>query len=1014
MLRQLIHRPIAVTMVLIAVMVLGISAVKLLPVSLAPDVDVPQITVQVSSANMSARELNESVIAPLRRQLTQVSHLNDIRTEAKNGSGVISLYFDYDGDIDYLFIEVNEKIDRAMSSLPESVDRPKVVKMRASDIPAFYLNVTLRNDTPGGEGVSPEFSAMSNYVSQVISRRVEQLTEVAMVDVSGLVYPEILIVPDIDRLRSLRITGSQLENAINGGNIRLGNLTIRDGEYQYNVRFEASMGSRKDIEEIYLNIDGRLYQIKELARVQEQSQPRTGLVVSDGKDAVTLAVIKRSEAQMADLRKAMNDLTADFERSYPDLEFTVTRDQTALLDYSINNLLENILVGALLAVAVIFLFMQSFRTSLLIVITIPTALIISLLGFYILGISINIISLAGLIMGVGMMVDNSIIVIDNITYHWQAGKKLQDAVVIGAREVFAPMLSSVLTTCAVFVPLIFMSGIAGALFYDQAMAVTLTLFSSLLVSVLVIPVFYYMFYRKKSHYVTNRYMRRLSLNNLVGLYERILKWFFRRRWIIWLSLGVSVVGIVLMFMYIPKERLPEISHNDALLRISWNERITVDENRRRCEALVEQLGGLTEQSTIMAGVQQFVLGHTDETSISEATVYIAAEGYGQIQEAESKAAGYVRSNYPKAVFSAGTSGNIFDMIFAGNEAKLVARLRPVGGGVPTPLELNDILEQISGSLPDVTIQPAEWEEYIEYIARPEMIALYDVSYNDILSELRSALNDNRIMTIVQGNFSVPVVVGENKSDVREIIDNSYIRRTDGDIPLGVLVRETRNRDLKNITGGREGEYYHLDLDMKDRMVPQAMETIRGIVREDGRFDVDFTGGYFTNRNMIGKLTIILIIAVLLLYFILASQFESLVQPLIILAELTIDIFGVLVVMLCAGVSLNLMSIIGIIVMCGIVINDSILKVDTLNQIRKQGRSLMYAVLDAGRRRLKPILMTSLSTILAMVPFLTRGDMGSDLQYPLSIALIGGMVVGTLVSIFFIPLIYFDIYKKRPN
>ncbi len=1012
-------------MVLIAVLVVGVVAMRLLPVSLAPDVDIPQITVQVSAPEMSAREINGSVVAQLRGQLTQVSHLENIRSEARGGSGVISLLFDYEGDLDYLFIEVNEKIDRAMGSLPEGVERPRVVKARASDIPAFWIDVTLRGaggaggtggaGSAGGTGTDADsFTRLSDFVSQVVVRRIEQLTEVAMVDVSGVVSPEILVVPDGAKMASLGIEPATFENALRGADIRLGNLTIRDGEYRFNVRFEENMTGAEDIAAVWLRVEGRLWQIGDLASVVEKPRERSGLVSSGGRDAVTLAVIKRSEARMADLKEAMEELSESFAADYPDLEFTLTRDQTELLDYSINNLIQNIWIGALLACVVIFLFMQSMRTSALIVITIPTALVVSLLGFYVLGISINIISLAGLIMGVGMMVDNSIIVIDNITYHWQRGRELADAAVVGTREVFAPMLSSVMTTCAVFVPLVFLSGIAGALFFDQAMAVALTLFSSLAVSVLVIPVFYYLFYRRDGAFTRNRFLSRMSLDRVTVWYERGLKWLFRRRPVMWTIFVGAVAGIAVVFAVIGKERLPELSHDDSVVRVSWNRRITVEENRRRCEALVADLGGdLVLRSTVMAGVQQFLLGHTEETSISEATIYIKAAGIEQAAQVEQRAARWVSENYPDAVAQVRSSGNIFDMIFAGNEARLAAHLRPTDGRPPGPLEVGDILARISAALPGVEIAPAEWEEYVQYVARPEAMALYGVSYGEILASLRGALNDNRIMTITQGIWSVPVVMGENRGEVARMIEGNFIRTSSGaEVPLAVVLAETRSRDLKSITAGREGEYYHLDLEVADSEVPATMETVREIVRADSGFEVDFSGAYFSNRDMTRELTAILAIAILLLYFILASQFESLVQPFIILSEIVVDIFGALVVMLLCGVTLNLMSMIGLVVMCGIVINDSILKVDTINQIRRGGRSVMWAVMDAGRRRLAPILMTSLTTILGVAPFLVRGDMGSDLQFPLSVALIGGMVIGTLVSIFFIPVAYYVIYRKR--
>ncbi len=1015
MFRQLIHRPIAVVMVLIAVIVLGLSAVNMLPVSLVPDIDIPQITVRVSSPNMSARELNESVVAPLRQQLVQVSGLSDITTETKDGNGLITMVFDYDTDADYLFVEVNEKIDRSMNSLPEGTERPKVIKASATDIPAFYINITVSGEddfkpVDNIYNVSPKFVEMSNFATQVIVRRIEQLSDVAMVDESGTVSPEILVIPDSDKLKALGITEQELETAIQGADVRLGNLTIRDGEYQYNVRFESGILGKSDIEDVYIKLNGRVYQVKELAEVHEHSRQRGGMVLSDNKPAVTLAVIKRSEAKMADLKESMNELLDSFVTDYPTMEFTVTRDQTELLEYSIHNMIKNIIWGAVFACLIIFFFMRDFRSPLLVVVTIPTALIVSFLLFYAIGITINIISLSGLVLGLGMMVDNSIITIDNITRLWNSGKKLEEACVSGAREVFMPMLSSVLTTCAVFLPLIFLSGISGALFYDQAMAVTITLFSALAVSVVVIPVFYYMFYKKQSGFTPNKFISRMGIGDMTCGYDKILKWFFRRRWIMWSALVVAILGTGVLFAVVDKEKLPELSHNDSLLSISWNERIPAEENSKRCGELVGYLSDYLEQSTIMAGVQQFMLSHTEETSISEAIIYVKTASTKDIEQVEERAGKYIRERYPNAVFEAKPSGNLFDMIFSEKESILAVRIRSTDGSAPDPVALNELLAEIKLSLPQVDIQPVEWQEHIELVARPEMLALYGVSYQVLLSELKKSLNDNPVLTITQGANSVPVIIGSNKSEIKELLDNHDVRVDGVDISMEALLGETRNRDLKSITSGPEGEYYHLGLELNNREVPGAISAVTGVVQNDPRFEVSFSGSYFSNREMIKELCLVLMISILLLFFILAAQFESLIQPLIIMFELIADIFGAILVLWILGESINLMSLIGIVVMCGIVINDSILKVDTINRLRSEGLSLKHAIFEAGGRRLKAIIMTSLTTILAIAPFLVRGNMGSDLQYPLSLALISGMVVGTFVSVFFLPLAYYEIYK----
>ena len=1007
MFKTLIQRPIAVTMVLIAVMVLGIVAIKKLPVSLVPDIDIPQITVQVTSPDRSARELNETMLNGLRSELVQVPHLTDITCTARDGSGLIQMTFEYGADADYVFIDVNERVDNAVSSWRGNEERPTIARASATDIPAFFVNVSLKN----GDAAGLRFLEMSDFTRQVIVRRLEQLPEVAMVDISGQVFPQLLVIPDMEKLRAIGIDENQLSSAIQGANVRLGNLSIRDGEYRFNVRFESTVVTREDVENVYIKIRDRVYQIKDLAEVREEQQKVKGMVTSDGHQCVTLAVIKRTDARMADLRKGISKLMETFTHDYPDMDFTVTRDQTELLDYSINNMIKNLLFGALFACLIIFFFMQDVRSPMLVVITIPTALILSFLLFYVIGITINIISLSGLVLGLGMMVDNSIITIDNITQRWQKGEPLADACVYGTQEVFTPMLSSVLTTCAIFLPLIFMSGIAGALFYDEAMAVTITLVSALIVSVLVIPVFYYLFYRNQPCFTPNKFIQKISVGGMTSGYERIMSWFFRHRGVMWCIFGVSLLVIGVLFKGLDKQKLPALSHSDTLVNIEWNERVSVEENNSRCEKIVAQFPDLVEQYTSMTGAQQFALSHTRETGISEAIIYLKAGSVDDIKEIESRVADFIHSNWREAVCTTQASGNIFDMLFSEKEAPVVARLKCSNGKMPEPDQLTTLLFDIRDALPGITVQPAEWNEYIELVTDPEKLALYNVSFSQILGYLQNSMNASSVLRISKGDISMPVVIGVGEKEARDLIQGSYIETGGGRVPLEILLKETRNRDLKQITSGVDGEYYPLVLDVKGREARRAMEAIQNVVRQDDRFDVSFTGSYFSNREMIKELCMVLLVSILLLFFILAAQFESLVQPFIIMSELIIDIFAVLAVLWLFGESLNLMSMIGMVVMCGIVINDSILKVDTINRLREKGFGLKHAILEAGSRRLKAIVMTSLTTILAIAPFLVRGDMGSDLQYPLSLALISGMIAGTFVSVFFVPLAYYVIYKK---
>ena len=1024
MLDRLLGRPVSVTMVLLVLIVLGIVGIGRLPVSLIPDVDIPYVTVQVTSPDMSARELEDAVVRPLRQSLVQTAHLSSMRSEAKDGSAVISLTFEEGQDVDYYYIEVNEKVDRAMSSLPR-ISRPKVFKASATDIPAFYINMTLGDASAATRAedkvlypVSDEFRQMSDFARDVIAKRLEQLPEVALVDVSGTVESEILVIPDQDKLRGLGMTVGNFESTLASANVTLSNLTIRDGEYHYNVKFQSFVSSQEDIGDVYFSAGDKVLQIKDVAEVITHPAPRSGMDVSDGDDAVVLAVIKQSEARMSDLRKAISGQLDAFSEDYPQIRFTVTRDQTELLDYSIRNLLLNIIIAILLDCVVIFFFMKDFRTPLLASLTIPVSLVISFFIFYLIGLSINIISLSGLLLGVGMMVDNTIVLTDNITARWQRGESLRTSVVEGTREVSGPMLSSVLTTCAVFIPLVFLNGLSGELFFDQAVSVTVVLLTSYLVTIIAVPVYYWALYRRHDAFKPSKFLSRIRIPGAMKLYDRGVNWFLSHLWTVW-AIPVACLAVMLLCVWkMPREKLPAMTYTDAIVNVDWNEHITLDENRSRIDALTASACDGCVQITAMVGVQQFVLEHSGDQSMSQASVYVSCADADALARVKDEISAYMRARYPEAICSFSSSGNIFETVFAEKEPRLQARLRPAGSSGMDVDKLQAAVESIREALPGVHIDEIPLKTDVIYISDPEKMALYGVSFSDLTRVLTNSLNGNTVFEIVQGNRSVPVVMGTDVREMEDILSESFIHlvsRDTGepyDIPVSAVMRQSWENDLKTLISGDEGSYYPVSMDIKASEVPAAMARIKQVIREDRNFEVGFTGSYFSNKEMVRQMLLVLLVAVVLLFLILAAQFESLVQPVIILSEIVIDIALSLLACWALGVSVNLMSLIGLIVICGIVINDSILKIDTINRLVRAGMPMESAIHEAGHRRLKAIIMTSITTVFAVAPFLSRGSMGDDLQYPMALVIVVGMTIGTLVSLFYVPALYDAIYRRK--
>ncbi len=997
MFRQLLHRPIAVSMVLIAITAVGILALTYIPVSLMPEIDIPRITVQLSNPGASVTEVEQQMVTPLRYQLSQVAGLKDIETQSKMDAGSITLKFEPGSDMDLLFIDVNEKIDRTMNNMPKDMSRPKVIKASAMDIPAFYIDVT-QKATAGDMG------QLSRLVRNVITKRIEQLPQTAMVDYSGTVGGEIDIVPDVGKTQALGITSHDLETAINDNNLVIEALSVVSGIYRYSIHFDSQILTKQDIENVYLQHEGRLLQLKDICDIEEKTGVRNGIVRHNGKDAVTIAVIKQNDAQMADLQKSIKSLIEDLQRNYPDLEFSITRDQTELLSYSVNNLEWNLILGAVLACLILFVFNGGWRIPLLVIISMPLSLIFTILCFYVTGISLNVISLSGLILGIGMIVDNSIIVIDNIR---QRGN-----IVNATREVFVPMLSSVLTTCSVFLPLIFLSGTAGALFYDQAMGVTFALFASLIVAAIVVPVYYYVLFKKKS---CNQLNEVKAEKLLIGVYEPGMRWTLRHGKLCMAAFVLCFVIIAVVYPYIKKERMPYIEQKDALMNIDWNAGITAEENDRRVQELLNTTKGLIETNTAMVGVQQFILSHTKDITNNEAVVYIKTNDEKSLDSVKTIFSDYLKKHYSNAKMEFGISGNIYDLIFQTDKPDLEIRLQKTEGGRPSVDVARLVVDSVRKRFPDAGIQPVPTENVLRYIANPEQLALYHISYSQLYSRLKEIVGSYKVFGIAAGDQSIPVIVCQGKTNAAAIMQKT-VRNNDGiDVPLQYVVKETKAENFKRLNAGLEGEYYSIVIkSASDKNIKSIVDYVEKLSEQKFQnLKCSFHGNYYDSRKMIQELAMVLCVALLLLYFILAAQFESLIQPAIILAEIVIDVCIVLLALWAMGESVNIMSMIGLVVMSGIIINDSILKVDTINNLYRHGKnSLLRSIIVAGQMRLRPIVMTSLTTILALVPFLNKNDMGSALQFPLSVTIVIGMIVGTAVSLFFVPLLYFIIYRWK--
>ena len=1003
MTKYLLRRPIAVGMSFVALLVFSVLAYFQLPISLLPDIDVPQLAIRVEYPNTSATAIEQNVLSPLRRSMATMSGLERMRSTASNQSGMLELNFVYGNRMDLAYVEANEKVDRLMDQFPKDMDRPQVIRLNTADIPMLRLHINPKEAT--------DLSSISLLTENVLKKRLEQLEGISLVDRNGVVEQEIRLIPKQQLLENYGLNQQSLMQAIQAANQALGGIEVKDGQYQYFMRMSSELEDMEAIQSLPIVIgegaNKRFIPLATVADISLELKPQQGLHTYDQQPGIVLNLHKQHEADMTDLMPKVHELVRVFEADYPALAFHITQDQSTFLEAGINNLLGSLFFGGLFAFAVLFLFMGSVRLPFIMGISLPSSLIISFLLFHAFGLSINIISLSGLALGLGMLIDNAIIVLENINRKRAEGLELVEACHQGVAEVRGALISSVLTTLAVFIPLIFLSGITGVLFYDQAVSVAIILVVSLMVSFLLLPLLYKLFFKQKAEKAQqdSRFFGWL-LKGFEALHHRVFE--------------KPILFMVLLLLLLPLawwmgsklevRGMPVISRTDLQMQINWQEPIGLEENQARTEALVQAFDELIAETEADIGLSDYLLQNAN-SALQQTKLYINFKTLEERAEFERHITGYFDQGFPLASYELEEAPNAFDLLFKRDQAALTLKWRAQENEqLEAQLALLDRLEmddyELGASL--------RKEEAVVVKIDQALLRRYNIAPELFMQELAAILRPSEVTKIGSFSQEIPVVwVSGQQKDFKELIQLAKVENREGEsFQLSKFVTLSYEEQFKELLADGSGPYFHINFnDVKDPA--SKLDSLRAfLVREQVVGEVG--GSYFADRKQLQEIIYVLLISILLLYFILAAQFESFWQPLLVLFSLPFGIGGALLFLWLGGGSLNVMSGIGMVVMLGIMVNDAILKIDTMNRLGQQADKqahLYEAVLEAGMLRLKPILMTSITTLLALSPVLVLGGLGAELQKPLVLSVMGGLTIGTGTALYFVPLLYYGIKKK---
>ncbi|MDO8968896.1 efflux RND transporter permease subunit [Algoriphagus sp.] len=1001
MIRFLLERPIAVTMSFLALMVFSVIVFRLLPISLLPPIDVPQIVVKVTYPNASPESIEQNVLQRIREGLITLNGLEEMESKAGSEIGTVRLTFDYGTKMELAYIDVNEKIDRLTNSLPRDLPRPEVIRINTSDIPVARVQVIPKVDVDQVE--------VSLLVENVLKKRIEQLPGVSLVDINGKRERIISVQPNDGALAALGMTQKELIEAIKSGNAELPGISVKDGQFRYYLRLATRVDTPQDIESLPVRSpSGAIVPLGRVANARYETQEMLGYHLFGLNEGLVITVHKQASAKMNELIPELKKSLELFRVDYPQVDFEITQDQSSLLNAAISNLQTSLLFGGIFAFGVLFLFIKDYRIPLIMGISLPSSLLISFLVFYFFNISINIISLSGLALGIGMLIDNAIIVLDNITRKREAGIPLFEACVQGSNEVMGALISSVLTTLAVFVPLVFLSGISGALFYDQAVAVAAILSVSLLVAFVLLPLLYWLIFRVGKRDSLKGEPK--AFLRVLGVYERGFNWIFARKKLALIGFFILIPLGLSISLLLKTEGLPEIEKPDATLEIDWNEPISASQNRDRLIRLIQEVKDYS-QAEADVGVRQFLLFDGDN-SIQRSSLYLLFPSEKEKETQLEILRKRLLTDFPLATFILGDAPNAFDQLFSSNMPYYEVRWKDLKAKKPIEAaKMKPWLEDFPTKNWE-TGPGLQEESSVVFTLLADKLALYQIPVTNVQDQLSRLFGVFTITDIRRFGEITPIRLRENQERFEDLLRNTRVYASDS---TSYLLREFvdyRYADqYKYVTADRGGIFQSVAV-TSEKPNAQLKDYIKWGV--DKNLAVETKGQYFRDRENITQLIGILAISVLLLYFILAAQFESFVQPLIVVFTLPLGIAGAFLVLLVCGATLNVMSAIGLVVMLGIMVNDAILKIDTINRLKvefaaKYGLSekelLDKALHEAGKIRLKPILMTSITTILALIPIIFSSGLGADLQRPLVFAVIGGLTIGTATALYFVPLMY---------
>ena len=1000
-----VRRFIGVLMVVGIILLLGIVSIAGLPIDLLPELELPMVMVMTGFEGAGPSEVESMVTRPIEETVSTVDGLQDIQSSSSPGNSMVMASFSWGTDMDFAAMEVRESLDLVRDALPDEAEDPITLQMDPDMMPIMEI---------GLEG-EQDLQELTLLAEDTVAPRLERIDGVANVDVLGSVHPRIVIEVSPDQLASYGVSLDDMAQVVGMENLDYPGGDLEDGKRTYQVRTVGEVDDPEELKHITVGAgEGGAVTLGDVAEIKEMPEKQTQISRLDDNPNVTLSVSKQADANTVEVASQVREAIDDMEGELPGgAGFAVAMDMSVFIEESIQNVAEMALIGGALAILIIFLFLRSFSPTFIIACAIPISLLATVSMLYFQGSTLNLITMGGVALGIGLMVDNSIVVLENIHRHRTLGLERGEASVDGAGQMFPPILAATLTTLVVFVPVVFIEGITQVIFEPLALTITFALAASLLVAMTVIPAFF-------SRLPEGKIIARGPVIAFHRAFEKsksgYQKWLQRalQRPFLVVFMVVALLAISMFgASYLGGDFLPEMDSAEIMIDLELPAGTSLDETDRMVQEVEAIVGEIPEVQNVFStvGGAGFI---GEEASPEVASLHLnlppreerEREGIEIVEEIREELA-----HLP----AADVSVNLMDMAGGGMEEDAV-ELLIAGDDMDQLEELTTKVEERLEPLPSTREVGTSFDE-----GRPEMQLRVDrekageLGFHtpQVANLVNMVLEGEMVSRLEQEGDEIDIYIEGREQDREDVrtLERLPVANPEGlKLPLEEVADITYTEGPTSIErdGQTRAAYVNAALAPGYTLteVQAEIEEVMEEITLPAGYSYDYGGELADMLAAFDDLALALVLAVLLVYMIMAIQFESLLFPFIVMFTLPQAFTGVVAALLITGHPLSVPALIGAVMLAGIVVNNGIIMVDYINVLRwQQQYSLRDAIQEAGVVRYRPILMTTLTTVAGMFPLALGIGAGAELQAPLASVVVGGLSFSALVTLFFVPAMY---------